>query len=139
MWGPVAASWTVRVLELNSKWIATIMASSADEETYVLESVVRGHHVYKAYLDPVIGESLQVHCEGTNSYDTYAVATSRNGNVVGHVPTEFSSIFLQHGGRISCEITGRRKVSTMVLKGLVVPCTYTYFGKPAMIIKVMEQ
>ena len=121
------------------------MASSVDEETYALESVVRGHHVYKACWDPVIGESLQVHCQGNNSHDAYAVATSRNGNVVGHVPIEFSRVtwyFLQHGGRISCEITGRRKISAVALKGLVVPCTYTYFGKPVMIkklVKVMEQ
>ena len=33
-------------------------------------------------------------------------------------------------------------MSAVALKGLVVPCTYTYFGKPAMIkklVKVMEQ
>ena len=119
--------------------------TSGDEESYMLESVVRGHHVYMTDWTPVTGEMLRVHCEDGNTHDRYAVATSCDGSVVGHLPIEFSRIswhFLQHGGRILCEITGRRKRSTALLKGLVVPCTYTFLGKPAMIkklVKVMEQ
>ena len=75
----------------------------------------------------------------------HMTGTSRDGSVVGHLPIEFSRVswyFLQHCGRILCEITGKRKRSTALLKGLVVPCTYTFMGKPAMIkklFKVMEQ
>ena len=53
---------------------------------------------------------LQVHCEHGNTYDQYAVATSRDGSVVGHLPIEFSTVlwhFVQHGGRILCESTER--------------------------------
>ena len=41
-----------------------------------------------------------------------------------------------------CEITGRRKRSSVLNKGLVIPCTYTFSGKPAMVkklVKKMEQ
>ena len=62
----------------NSYTITYVMATSADEESYALESVVRGHHVYMTNWTPVIGEMLQVHCEDGNTHDRYAVATSRN-------------------------------------------------------------
>ena len=73
----------------------TVMATSADEESYALESVVREHHVYMNNWTPVIGEMLQVHCEDGNTHDRYAVASSCNGSVVGHVPIEFSRVFVE--------------------------------------------
>ena len=60
---------------------------------------------------PVISQILQVDQEGGNIHDPFAVATSYGGSVVGSLPIEFSKLawhFLQHGGRIVCEITGRR-------------------------------
>ena len=53
---------------------------------------------------------MKVHCEDTNSYNPYTVATSRDGNI-GHILIRISKsfmVFLHHGGRISCEITGSR-------------------------------
>ena len=94
---------------------------------------------------PVIGQILQVDREGDNIHDSFAVATSYGGSVVGHLPIEFSKLawhFLQHGGHIVCEITGRRKRSSVLNKGLVIPCTYTFSGKPVMVkklVKMMEQ
>ena len=41
-----------------------------------------------------------------------------------------------------CKITGRRKRFSVLNKGLVIPCTYTFLGKPAMVkklVKMMEQ
>ena len=41
-----------------------------------------------------------------------------------------------------CEITERRKRSSILNKGLAIPCTYTFSGKPAMVkklVKMMEQ
>ena len=63
-----------------------------------------------------------------NSFDLFAVATTQHGQIVGHMPKEISRVsffFLQHGGSITCEVTGPRKHSG---KGLVVPCTYEYVG-----------
>ena len=50
--------------------------------------------------------------EGSNSHDYFATVVKKDGNVVGRVPTELPKIywnFLARGGRINCEVTGRRK------------------------------
>ena len=50
-----------------------------------------------------IGQILEVHQEVGNTYDRFAVATSRGGSTVGHLPIEFSKLawyFLHHGGHI---------------------------------------
>ena len=112
-----------------------------DEEQFFLDSSVRGHHVYKAVWEPVVGQILQVRAEEGNVQDRFAVATLLDDVIVGHVPREYSRIawyFLQHGGRITCEITGRRKRSEIEDKGLVVPCLYTFTGKPAMIKRLVK-
>ena len=62
-------------------------------------------------------------------------------NVVGHVPREFSKLayhFINHGGIITCEVTGSRRLSELPDKGLVVPCVYTFIGKPAMIKRLLK-
>lgn len=59
----------------------------------------------------MIDQELEVHAEPDNICDPRAVATCLDGNVVGHLPTEFSRIawhFLHHGGQISCVVTGQR-------------------------------
>ena len=112
-------------------------AAAADEESFILEKSVRGHHVDKVIWRPVIGEILQVQAEANNEQDAHAVATVLHGVVVGHLPHEISGVawyFLQHGGHITCEITGPRKLSNVENKGLVVP----YWGKPAMIKRLMK-
>ena len=119
------------------------MATSSvdDEESFQLESAVRGHHVYESVWTPFVGQLLQVQSESENSHDVYAVAVIFDDAVVGHLPREFSRVafyFLQHGGRITCEIAGSRKLSDVHNKGLVVPCLYTFWGKPAVIKKTSE-
>ena len=55
--------------------------------------------------------------------------------VVGHVPGEFSRVFwhfLNHGGKISCEVAGRRKHG----KGLEAPCMYKFLGSEMMLVKM---
>ena len=42
-----------------------------------LESVVRGHHVYKRVWRPAIGEQLKLICEECNEHDPRAVAIVR--------------------------------------------------------------
>ena len=89
----------------------------------------------------MIGEVLQVRIEEGNVHDRYALATVRADVIVGHVPREISRTawhFLQHGGRISCEVTGRRKRSDVEDKGLVVPCLYTFVGRPTMIKRLVK-
>ena len=50
--------------------------------SYTLKSVVRGHHVYKSCWMPAIGQILKVHQEVGNTYDCFAVRTSRGGSTV---------------------------------------------------------
>ena len=65
------------------------------EELLEKESVVRGHHTYKAVWTPTIGEELLLEVEDDNEYDRYAVHVVRRSNscVVGHVPRDFSRMF----------------------------------------------
>ena len=107
-----------------------------DFEDYTVESVVRGHHIYKSVWTPVIGETLTLQREDGNLEDEYAVAIMKTGTVVGHVPRELSRIFffLQHSGTIQCIITGHRKRGL----GLEVPCSYKLFGKPKYIKKLVK-
>ena len=80
------------------------MAGAAtNEESFMLTSSVRGHHVYKRIWTPVNGKLLQVQAEPGNPHDSHAVSTVHGDTVVGHMPRDISRTafyFLQHGGRI---------------------------------------
>ena len=56
------------------------------------------------------------------------MASVSAGVIVGHVPREFSCVFLTfltHSGSINCTITGSRRYSADLAQGgLEVPCTY---------------
>ena len=109
----------------------------ATEESLEVESVVRGHHVYKAVWTPVIGEELLLEAEDDNVHDKYAVCVVRSSDscVVGHVPRSCSRVFWffpKRRGRITCRITGRRKLGV----GLEVPCVYNFFASSTLINKL---
>jgi hypothetical protein len=59
--------------------------------SFSMDSVIRGHHVYKSTWTPIVGQELDVDAEPNNVHDSHAVATLL-GNVVGHLPIEFSGI-----------------------------------------------
>ena len=40
----------------------------------ILESVIRGHHIYKSSWTPLIGETLNTSLELDNEHDKYAVS-----------------------------------------------------------------
>ena len=114
-----------------------VSIGEVSEDSILLhESVIRGHHVFKEIWTPRLGEILLVSQEAGNSHDRRAVALLKaDRSVVGHVPRELSRLFwhfLNHGGKISCEVTGRRKHG----KGLEVPCTYKFLGPEKMIRKI---
>ena len=44
------------------------------EFTYQVESVIRGHHIYKTVWTPFIGETLSLRIEDGNEQDYFAVA-----------------------------------------------------------------
>ena len=100
-----------------------------DYEEFVVDSVVRGHHVYKDVWTPYTGEELTIAAEESNSHDQYAMAILKATLVVGHVPRNLSRVFyffMRHGGTIECTVTGHRKFGI----GLEVSCSYKLSGKP---------
>ena len=60
--------------------------------TYKIDSVVRGHHIYKTIWTPLLGEILEAEREDESDHDEYTVAITRRGDVVRHVPREISRI-----------------------------------------------
>ena len=99
------------------------------EFSFRLESIVRGHNVYKSVWTPFNGEILPLSIEDGNEHDSFAVAVLKDTVIVGHAPRELSRVFyffLRHDGSINAEITGHRKFGC----GLEVPCWYTLTGKP---------
>ena len=106
-------------------------------EDCFFNSVVRGHHVYKAVWTPFVGETLTVHEEADNDHDAFAVSVKKSEMIVGHVPRSVSQIFtffMRHGGTITCEVTGHRKFGN----GLEVPCCYKLSSKPKHVKKALK-
>ena len=62
------------------------LISSSTVEVLEIDSYVRGYHAYQDVWSPVIGESLLVKRESTNSKDANAVVVHRDNLIVGHVP-----------------------------------------------------
>ena len=95
------------------------MDSASGIETTSFATAIRGHHVYKTVWTPIIGETVMAMQEHGNRADHFAVAVQRSSSTddslkitVGHLPREQSRVlwyFLDHGGIIRCEITGRRR------------------------------
>ena len=107
---------------------------AAAESSFEFSSVIRGHHVSKQHWTPVVGDFLDVECEPSNPYDSYAVSVSRDGTVVGHVPREVRRqfyTFLNNGGSVTCEVIGHRLYG----KGLEVPCVYEFRGSREIVKK----
>ena len=115
----------------------TMTAVEKDCHPFVLNSVVRGHHVYKCIWTPSVGEKLPLVTEVGNLHDKYAVCIKKDGEIVGHVPRGISRTvwyFINHNGIGICEITGKRKHGV----GLEVPCTYTFYGKQKLVDKLQD-
>ena len=112
------------------------MASQV-EAAYCFESVVCGHHIYKTIWTPSLGEIRMVFPEPLNDHDRHAVCVKKDDVIVGHVPREQAKTmwhFLMHGGQVSCEVTGRRKLGN----GLEVPCTYKLTGREKLVNRMQE-
>ncbi len=117
-------------------------SSSAAKMSFVqFRSCVRGFHVYKDVWNPQIGEQLLTKQENGNPEDSFAVGVIKDDTVIGHVPRELSRIFwhfIQRGGYISCEISGRRQRSVLLQGGLEIPCIYTFKAKKKMVDKLSD-
>ena len=54
-----------------------------------VQSIVRGHHVYKLVWTPVTGEELTVLPEENNIDDSHAVAVIKEEEIVGHIAVSY--------------------------------------------------
>ena len=61
--------------------------------SFQLESVIRGHHVYKSVWIPFIGETLSQMPDDGNEHHIYAVGVVKDAAIVGHAPRELSRVF----------------------------------------------
>ena len=116
--------------------VASVGAGGSDA-IFLYESVIRGHHIYKGVWTPITAEIPSVTTDLANRHDRFVVAVLKAGAIVGHVPREVSRLFyffLLHGGRITCEVTGKRKFG----KGLEVPCIYNFTGTESNIVKLKK-
>ena len=60
----------------------------SDDSTFLHESVIQGHHIFKRIWTPRTEEIVQVQQGAGNPHDRNAVALLKaNGTVVGHVPS----------------------------------------------------
>ena len=115
---------------------------AVNEDVYVIQSKIRGYHVYKNVWEASIGERLSCSKEVNNVHDPYCVGVVRSGVTVGHVPQEISavcSLFLDHHGTIACEVIGSRQFSTDLPQGgLEIPCKLTFRGPTKYLEKVRK-
>ena len=111
--------------------------------SFSIESMVRGHHIYKDMWCPHIGEELTCQQERHNYHDPFAVSVLKSSVIVGHVPRHISAIcyvFLgKHYSSISCKITGSRRYShDLPQGGMEVPCTLTFQGQKGFVEKARK-
>ena len=93
----------------------------------MVDSCVRGFHVYQDIWTSVTGERLSCETEESNKFDPYAVAIRKSANVTGHISAA-CSLFIQRGGTLSCIIVNtRREYSTNLPQGgLQIPCKFEF-------------
>ena len=102
------------------------------EKSYILDSFVRGFHVYMDIWDPKVGDGdILLEPEETNEHDEFTLAVLSEGRTVGHVPRNFSKtmkLFMRLPGcSILCKVTGKR-VNRGAGYGLEIPVSYKFVG-----------
>ena len=108
-----------------------------------IDSVVRGHHVYKTIWNPFVGEVLVCEQENDNDEDPCAVVVKMDDAIVGHVPRKISGIcwnFLERNGAILFEISGHRQYSRdLVQGGLEIPCIFHFWHQESGMIDKLNK
>ena len=78
--------------------------------------------MYQEIWTAAVGEELVCEREPHNSHDRYAVAVKRMGIIIGHLPRKLSkqcSLFLRRGGSVYYTVSGGRRYSHDLLKGVL--------------------
>ena len=61
-----------------------------------LETLIKGHHVYRDIWTPKLGEELKVRIEPDNHVDKFAVCVKKEGKIVGHLKKGASGKFADY-------------------------------------------
>ncbi len=118
----------------------TVMAEIV---SYVLNSMVRGYHVYKDIWNSQIDEILQCARERHNVRNQFAVAVKKGTNIVGHLPRSISTasyVFLgKPQSSITCRVVGERRYSRDLPQGgLEIPCQLEFKGEEYTVNKLKK-
>ena len=92
-----------------------IMSSSL-----LIDSKLRGFHVYCEIWEPYVGEELTCEIEEDNDHDPYAVSMMKQRQIVGHAPRSISracAVHLRSHGAITCTVTGGCEYSSDLEQG----------------------
>lgn len=103
-------------------------------ESFRVESVVRGQHVYKGVWRPRLGEESETL---DNEHNRFAVAVSKSGQTIGHQPREISRISWYCLERGTNGSAARSSTKDSALRREV-PCIYVFSGKPSHIHKLID-
>ena len=126
----------------QQKFARQLDRKMSSTETFSIEAMVRGYHVYQKIWDAALGEQLSCSRETGNRQDPFAVAVVRSLVTVGHVPKKISSVcsmFLLRGGTLRCRVTASRRYSgDLPQGGLEIPCMLTFEGGAKDIAKACE-
>ena len=105
-------------------------------ESYEVETVVRGYHVYEKIWEAAVGEVLSCQWEGGNVHNPYAVAVIQKGLIVGHVPCAISAacnLFLRRNGTFRCQVIGTRHYSVDLPQGAkILPGSHHFWPTQAL-------
>ena len=106
-----------------------------DTNIFLLESYVRGYHVYMNIWNATINDYLQCKIEENNEFDPSAVALLHDDclevKVAGHVPIHLSKIFHRFLKLPFCSISAvviGKRVNHGAGDGLEIPVEYKFFG-----------
>ena len=61
-----------------------------------MESVIRGHHIYKSVCHPVVGEQLTLERENSNSHDRHAVSVMKDTSIITRTDVHIIHTFVRH-------------------------------------------
>ena len=118
---------------------STVMAAASWFE-HIVDSAIRGVHIYQSAWTPVLHEQLTASQEHGKAEDQFAVTVSKvdvstgipTSSIVGHLLQEISQVcgyFFGHGGEIFCTVTGSKRRSPLVQGGLEIPCILRFVGE----------
>ena len=110
------------------------------------ESVIKGYHAYMNDWTPILGENLSTRPESESEIDKYAVAVTKDAQVIGHLKkgktgqyakTIFCFLWANPMNTARIPVTGKR-VNFGDGQGLQIPCTIL-FKRDDKYIEVLEK